>query len=167
VSLTQSITELIEPAVTEAGFFLEEVQNTSAGSHRIVTCIVDGQTPLNLDQVTVVSRLISDLLDSANFMDETPFTLEVTSPGVDRPLTLPRHWNKNLTRLVKVTLQDGSVTTGRLTEFNEATAILVENIKGRIKTHQVNFSDIKRAVVEIEFNRKEKAQDGNEEASDE
>ena len=167
MSLTQSITELIEPAVTEAGFFLEEVQNTSAGSHRIVTCIVDGKTPLNLDQVTVVSRLISDLLDSANFMDETPFTLEVTSPGVDRPLTLPRHWNKNLTRLVKVTLQDGTVTTGRLTEFNEATAILVENIKGRIKTHQVNFSDIKRAVVEIEFNRKETAQDGNEEASDE
>ena len=167
MSLTQSITELIDPAVTEAGFFLEEVQNTSAGSHRIVTCIVDGQTPLNLDQVTVVSRLISDLLDSANFMDETPFTLEVTSPGVDRPLTLPRHWNKNLTRLVKVTLQDGSVTTGRLTEFDEATATLVENIKGRIKTHQVNFSDIKRAVVEIEFNRKEKAQDGNEEASDE
>jgi len=167
VSLTQSITELIEPAVTEAGFFLEEVQNTSAGSHRIVTCIVDGQTPLNLDQVTVVSRLISEILDSASFMDETPFTLEVTSPGVDRPLTLPRHWTKNLTRLVKVTLQDGTVTTGRLTEFNEATATLVENIKGRIKTHQVSFSDIKRAVVEIEFNRKEIAQDVNEEASDE
>ena len=167
MSLTQSITELIEPAVTEAGFFLEEVQNTSAGSHRIVTCIVDGQTPLNLDQVTVVSRLISELLDNASFMDETPFTLEVTSPGVDRPLTLPRHWTKNLTRLVKVTLQDGTVTTGRLTEFNEATATLVESIKGRIKTHQVSFSDIKRAVVEIEFNRKEIAQDVNEEAADE
>jgi ribosome maturation factor RimP len=167
VSLTQSITELIEPAVTQAGFYLEEVQNTSAGSHRIVTCIVDGQTPLNLDQVTVVSRLISELLDSASFMDETPFTLEVTSPGVDRPLTLPRHWTKNLTRLVKVTLQDGTVTIGRLTEFNEATATLVENIKGRIKTHQVNFSDIKRAVVEIEFNRKETALDVNEEDSDE
>lgn len=167
MSLTQSITELIEPAVTEAGFFLEEVQNTSAGSHRIVTCIVDGQTPLNLDQVTVVSRLISELLDSASFMDETPFTLEVTSPGVDRPLTLPRHWTKNLTRLVKVTLQDGSVTTGRLTEFDEATATLAENIKGRIKTHTVNFADIKRAVVEIEFNRKETAQDVNEEVSDE
>ena len=167
MSLTQSITELIEPAVTQAGFYLEEVQNTSAGSHRIITCIVDGQTPLNLDQVTVVSRLISELLDSASFMDETPFTLEVTSPGVDRPLTLPRHWTKNLTRLVKVTLQDGTVTIGRLTEFNEATATLVENIKGRIKTHQVNFSDIKRAVVEIEFNRKETALDVNEEDSDE
>lgn len=168
MSLTQSITELIEPAVTEAGFYLEEVQNTSAGSHRIVTCIVDGQTPLNLDQVTVVSRLISELLDSASFMDETPFTLEVTSPGVDRPLTLPRHWTKNLNRLVKVTLQDGTVTTGRLTEFNEVTATLVENIKGRIKTHHINFVDIKRAVVEIEFNRKEEiSTDVSNEAADE
>lgn len=167
MSLTQSITQLIEPAVTEAGFYLEEVQLTSAGSHRIFTCIVDGQSPLNLDQVTVVSRLISELLDTATFMDETPFTLEVTSPGVDRPLTLPRHWTKNLTRLVKVTLQDEIIVTGRLTEFNEVTATLVENIKGRIKTHTVNFADIKRAVVEIEFNRKEEAHPLNNEAVDE
>lgn len=155
MSLTQSITTLIEPAVTQAGYYLEEVQTTSAGNHRVVTCVIDGQIPLNLDQVTAVSRMISELLDTASFMDETPFTLEVTSPGVDRPLTKPRHWTKNLKRLVKVTLQDGSITTGRLTEFNEVTATLVENIKGRIKTHQINFADIKRAVVEIEFNRKE------------
>ncbi len=167
MSLAQSITELIEPAVTEAGFYLEEVQNTSAGSHRVITCIVDGQSPLNLDQVTVVSRLISELLDTASFMGETSFTLEVTSPGVDRPLTLPRHWTKNLTRVIKATLQDGSVTTGRLTEFNDVTATLVENIKGRIKTHQVNFTDIKRAVVEIEFNRKEDSSDSKDEAGDE
>ena len=155
MSLTQSITELISPAVTEAGFFLEEVQIASPGSHRIVTCVVDGQTPLNLDQVTVASRLISELLDSADFMGETPFTLEVTSPGVDRPLTQPRHWTKNLTRLIKVTLSDGTITTGRLTEFNEVNATLVENIKGRLKEHTVVFADIKRAVVEIEFNRKD------------
>ena len=155
MSLTQSITDLISPAVTEAGFFLEEVQIASPGSHRIVTCVVDGQTPLNLDQVTVASRLISELLDSADFMGETPFTLEVTSPGVDRPLTQPRHWTKNLTRLIKVTLNDGTITTGRLTEFNEINATLVENIKGRLKEHTVVFADIKRAVVEIEFNRKD------------
>ena len=155
MSLTQSIFDLISPAVTEAGFFLEEVQIASPGSHRIVTCVVDGQTPLNLDQVTVASRLISELLDSADFMGETPFTLEVTSPGVDRPLTQPRHWTKNLTRLIKVTLSDGTITTGRLTEFNEVNATLVENIKGRLKEHTVVFADIKRAVVEIEFNRKD------------
>ena len=155
MSLTQAITDLISPAVSEAGFFLEEVQIASPGSHRIITCVVDGQTPLNLDQVTVASRLISELLDTAEFMGETAFTLEVTSPGIDRPLTHPRHWRKNLTRLIKVTLLDGSTTIGRLTEFNESYAILVENIKGRIKEHSIAFADIKRAVVEIEFNRKE------------
>jgi ribosome maturation factor RimP len=155
MSLTQSITDLISPAVTEAGFFLEEVLIASPGSHRIVTCVVDGPTPLNLDQVTVASRAISELLDTAEFMGETPFTLEVTSPGVDRPLTQPRHWTKNLTRLIKVTLSDGASITGRLTEFDEVSAKLVENIKGRIKEHTVAFADIKRAVVEIEFNRKD------------
>jgi len=155
MSLTQSITDLISPAVTEAGFFLEEVLIASPGSHRIVTCVVDGPTPLNLDQVTVASRVISELLDTAEFMGDTPFTLEVTSPGVDRPLTQPRHWTKNLTRLIKITLSDGASITGRLTEFDEVSAKLVENIKGRIKEHTVAFADIKRAVVEIEFNRKD------------
>ena len=155
MSLMQSITDLISPAVTEAGFYLEEVQIASPGSHRIVTCVVDGPTALNLDQVTVVSRVISELLDSADVLGETPFTLEVTSPGVDRPLTEVRHWTKNLTRLIKTTLNDGSIITGRLTEFDETNATLVENIKGRIKNHTVAFADIKRAVVEIEFNRKD------------
>ena len=155
MSLTQSITDLISPAVTEAGFYLEEVQIASPGSHRIVTCVVDGPTTLNLDQVTVVSRIISELLDIDDFMGETPFTLEVTSPGVDRPLTEVRHWAKNLTRLIKTTLNDGSVITGRLIEFDETNATLEENIKGRKKNHTVAFSDIKRAVVEIEFNRKD------------
>ena len=155
MSLTQSITDLISPAVTEAGFYLEEVQIASPGSHRTVTCVVDGPTPLNLDQVTIVSRIISELLDSADFMGETPFTLEVTSPGVDRPLTQTRHWTKNLTRLIKATMNDGTIIIGRLTEFDEKNATLVENIKGRIKNHTVAFSDIKRAVVEIEFNRKD------------
>lgn len=155
MSLTQAITDLISPAVTEAGFYLEEVQIASPGSHRILTCVVDGLTPLNLDQVTVVSRIISELLDSADVIDDTPFTLEVTSPGVDRPLTEVRHWTKNITRLIKTTLNDGSVITGRLIEFDETSATLVENIKGRIKNHTVAFADIKRAVVEIEFNRKD------------
>jgi ribosome maturation factor RimP len=68
---------------------------------------------------------------------------------------LPRHWTKNLTRIVKVTLNDETEVSGRLTEFDEVRAILVENIKGRMKTHEVAFADIKRANVEIEFNRKD------------
>ena len=154
MSLSEKITELVKPAVEKAGFFLEDVHVLSPGKHRIITCIVDGQTPLNLDQVTSVSRDISELLDAASFLDETPFTLEVTSPGVDRPLTLARHWQKNLSRLVKVVKLDGSMVNGRITTVEELHVLLTEDIKGKSKEHTVQFSDIKRATVEIEFNRK-------------
>jgi len=154
MSLSEKITELVKPVVESAGFFLEDVHVVSPGKHRIVTCVVDGHTPLNLDQVTSVSRDISELLDAADFMDDSAFTLEVTSPGVDRPLTLPRHWQKNLNRLVKVVNQDGSVINGRITTIKDSQVILIEDIKGKPKEHVVHFADIKRATVEIEFNRK-------------
>ena len=154
MSLSEKITELVQPVVESAGFFLEDVHVLSPGNHRIITCIVDGQTPLNLDQVTSVSRNISELLDTAEFMGETAFTLEVTSPGVDRPLTLARHWQKNINRLVRVVHLDGSVTAGRITSAESTHAILVEDIKGKSKEHTVLFADVKRATVEIEFNRK-------------
>lgn len=154
MTVQSSITQLITPAVTSAGFFLEEVHIANPGNHRIVTCIIDGTAPLNLDQVTEISRVISALLDEATFMDDSEFTLEVSSPGLDRPLTQERHWKKNLTRLIKVTSNDGSELIGRLKEYDDAKATLVENIKGREKTHVVAFSNMKRAVVEVEFNRK-------------
>ena len=155
MALKDSLLELLTPAVENAGFFLDEVQITSPGNHRTVICVVDGIKPLNMDEVTSVSRVISEILDQAPVMGEEAFTLEVTSPGVDRPLTLPRHWTKNLTRLIKITLNDGNVITARLNEFNDSHAQLVENIKGRMKNHEIAFADIKRAVVEIEFNHKD------------
>jgi ribosome maturation factor RimP len=154
MSLSEKITELVQPAVEKAGFFLEDVHVVSPGKHRIITCIVDGQTPLNLDQVTSVSREISEILDSADFMDDSAFTLEVTSPGVDRPLTLPRHWQKNLNRLVKVVKLDGSVVNGRISTINDTNIVLLEDIKGKFKEHSLSLSEVKRATVEIEFNRK-------------
>ena len=155
MALTDSIAELIEPAVTAQGFYLEEVQLVSPGKHRIVTCIVDGEISLNLDQVTSVSRAISELLDEAPIMGDTPFTLEVTSPGVDRPLTKPRHFAKNVDRLLKITKTDGEVITGRITSNTESEVVLIVVSKKETTEVTVAISDIKRAVVEIEFNRKD------------
>jgi ribosome maturation factor RimP len=154
MALKDSIADAIRPAVENAGFFLEDVFTSNPGNHRIVTCMIDGISPLSLDEVTVVSREISAILDESPLLTEA-FTLEVTSPGIERPLTLPRHWTKNLTRIIKVTLTDDTEVSGRLTEFDETRAILIENIKGRMKTHEVAFADIRRAHVEIEFNRKD------------
>ena len=155
MALTDSIAELIEPAVTAQGFYLEEVQLGSPGKHRIVTCIVDGDASLNLDQVTSVSRVISELLDEAAFMGDTPFTLEVTSPGVDRPLTQPRHFAKNVDRLLKIIKLDGSDVTGRILSNTDHDVTLSVSVKKESTEQTVLLSDIKRAVVEIEFNRKD------------
>ena len=98
--------------------------------------------------------MISALLDESELIDDA-FTLEVTSPGVDRPLTERRHWEKNVTRVISMVMDDGSSLTARLTELRESDATFVENIKGRMKTHIIVLADIKRANVEVEFSRKD------------
>ena len=155
MALKDQISELVTPAVSDLGFYLEDVHVATPGSHRIVTCIVDGDASLNLDQVTSVSRVISELLDEAPFMGETPFTLEVTSPGVDRPLTQPRHFAKNVSRLLKIIKLDGSKITGRILSNTDKDVTLTVAVKKETIEEVVTLADIKRAVVEIEFNRKD------------
>jgi len=155
MALKDQISELVTPAVSDQGFYLEDVHVATPGSHRIVTCIVDGDSSLNLDQVTSVSRVISELLDEAAFMGETPFTLEVTSPGVDRPLTQPRHFAKNVDRLLKVIKVDGAEVIGRILSNSDQDVTLSVSAKKEITEVVVLLEDIKRAVVEIEFNRKD------------
>ena len=155
MALKDQISELVTPAVSDLGFYLEDVHVATPGNHRIVTCIVDGDVSLNLDQVTSVSRVISELLDEAAFMGETPFTLEVTSPGVDRPLTQPRHFKKNADRLLKIIKLDGSEVTGRILSNSDHDVTLTVTIKKETVEQTIPLVDIKRAVVEIEFNRKD------------
>ena len=139
----EDISAAITPALEALGFYLEDVTITSAGRRSMLTIIVDGDTHLSLDQVTSATKAIGEIVESIQSLGETPFTLEVTSPGLDRPLTKVRHWQKNINRLVKVVLQDGSEVKGRINEVNEASSVV-----GEIK---VNFSDIKRATLEVEF----------------
>ena len=148
MALKDQIFYLVAPLITKAGLVLEEVQVQTPGKNRFVTIIVDSETGLNLDQVTDASRLIGDAMDSAPFMGETPYTLEVTSPGVDRPLTAPRHWRKNVDRLVKIVKLDGDVCKGRIASATEDEVTL--------DCCTVAIADIKRATIEVEFNRPEK-----------
>jgi ribosome maturation factor RimP len=139
----EDISAAITPALEALGFYLEDVTITSAGRRSMLTVIVDGDTHLSLDQVTSATKAIGEIVESIQSLGETPFTLEVTSPGLDRPLTKVRHWQKNINRLVKVVLQDGSEIKGRINAVNEANSVV-----GEIK---VNYSDIKRATLEVEF----------------
>jgi ribosome maturation factor RimP len=155
MALKDQVSELVTPAVSDLGYYLEDVHVATPGNHRIVTCIVDGDSSLNLDQVTSVSRVISELLDEAAFMGETPFTLEVTSPGVDRPLTQPRHFAKNVDRLLRIIKIDGSEITGRILSNTDNDVTLTVAVKKETTEQTISLAEIKRAVVEIEFNRKD------------
>jgi len=139
----EDISAAITPALEALGFYLEDVTIISAGRRSMLTVIVDGDTHLSLDQVTSATKAIGEIVESVQSLGETPFTLEVTSPGLDRPLTKVRHWQKNINRLVKVVLQDGSEIKGRIIDVSEVSA--------RVDEKNINYSDIKRATLEVEF----------------
>jgi ribosome maturation factor RimP len=139
----EEISAAITPALSDLGFYLEDITITSAGRRSMLTVIVDGDTHLSLDQVTVATKAISEIVENIQSLGQAPFTLEVTSPGLDRPLTKPRHWRKNIDRLVKIVLLDGKEIKGRVKDATEISATVDEQV--------IKFSDIKRATLEIEF----------------
>ncbi|MGN6088888.1 MAG: ribosome maturation factor RimP [Actinomycetales bacterium] len=95
---------LLEPAVVPLGVDLEDVVITSAGKRRLVRVVVDRDGGVPLDTVADVSTAVSGALDATDALGDAPYVLEVTSPGVDRPLTEPRHWRRNVGRLVRVSV---------------------------------------------------------------
>lgn len=146
MSLVFELRELLDPLVQKAGFILEEVKVTPLGRRRQISVIVDGEerNP-NLDEVASISRAISAQLDDFSGLGDSPFTLEVTSPGIDRPLTELHHWRKNLGRLVKILTKEDKEISGRIAEVHTG--------KVRIDDSIFDFESIKRAQVQIEFNR--------------
>jgi ribosome maturation factor RimP len=141
--LNEDISAAIRPIIEATGNYLEELTITSAGKVKILTVIVDSDSHLNLDQITAVTKEISEVIEALEEIGDSAFTLEVTSPGIDRPLTKPRHWRKNFDRLVKITMTSGQDIQGRIGEATETTVLVGDQ--------KVSFEDIKRAVLEIEF----------------
>ncbi len=146
--------ERIESVLTEPlgalGLDVEAVEITPAGKRRVLRVAVDKDGGVTLDDVADATREVNRVLDESDVMGEQPYTLEVTSRGVDRPLTLPRHWRRNAGRLVKVTREDGSAVTGRILEAGEESVAL--EVTGR--RTDLPYSGVRKALVQVEFNRK-------------
>jgi ribosome maturation factor RimP len=100
----ERIVGLLEPAVADLGMDLEDVKITSAGRRRVLRIVVDADGGVSLDDIALVSRELSATLDRAAAMGEASYTLEVSSPGVNRPLTEPKHWRRAVGRVVSAPL---------------------------------------------------------------
>jgi ribosome maturation factor RimP len=142
--------ELATP-LSALGLDVEAVELTPAGKRRILRIAVDGDDGVTLDDVADATKKVAEVLDASDVMGEQPYTLEVTSPGTDRPLTLPRHWRRNQGRLVKASLADGGAVTGRVTDSDDTRAVL--DVDGTVR--EVAFSEVTKARVQVELNRKE------------
>ena len=138
------------PFVSAAGLDLEDVTVEKVGRRSKVTVIVDADGGVDLDVIADVSGEISAALDEQPELDDTPFVLEVTSPGVDRPLIEPRHWRRAKDRLVTVEMTDGSSIKGRVVGSDDTSVTL--DVKG--ETRATAYADIAKAVVQVEFDRK-------------
>ncbi len=141
---------LVEP-LAGLGLDLEAVDLSSAGRRRVLRIAVDRDGGVSLDDVADATREISKVIDASDVMGEQPYTLEVGSPGVDRPLTHPRHWRRNHDRLVDVRLADGSQVLGRIVASDDLTATL--RVEG--EDQQVALAEVEKARIQIEFKRKD------------
>lgn len=151
----QRVREVVEPVVRDAGLFLEDVTVSVAGRRSVVRIVLDlgddAIGSLDLDTLGSVSRDVSAALDESDPV-RGEYVLEVTTPGTDRPLTELRHFRRARTRLVRLTLRDGSVVHGRMVEA-EADAYRLDTEGGGEVT--VPADQVVRGAVEVELSRHE------------
>ncbi len=146
---------VVEPAVASAGLVLESVTVTPAGRRRVLRITVDlpghvlGGVPL--DAVSMASQAVSQALDESDAMGAAPYVLEVSSPGLDRPLTQRRHWERARTRLVQATLTDHSSVEGRLAA--------VDDDGVQLDDRRLAWTEIARGRMQVDFSAREFAAD--------
>lgn len=167
MSVREQIRPTVEGPLAALGLLVEDVAVTPAGRRRLVRVWIDRvldadgadvtePTPsLTLDEVADATRVVSDALDASDVMGEQPYTLEVTSPGVDRPLTEPRHFQRNVSRLVTLTPVEGEPVTGRILRAGaEGLTIEVPAVKKQpARELELRYADVARAAVQVEFSR--------------
>jgi ribosome maturation factor RimP len=149
---------LLAPVVAGQGLDLEDVTVSPAGRRRVLRVVVDRDGGVSLDHVAQVSQAVSAWLDAEDVMGSRPYVLEVTSPGVDRPLTEARHWRRAQSRLVRVTLRDGREVAGRVVGADESAVAL--DVGGQERWFP--YAEIGPGRVQVEFGRGVTEQDAAE-----
>jgi ribosome maturation factor RimP len=141
------IADVIRPVVIAAGMDLESVRVSAAGRRRLLRVVVDSDQGVSLDDAAAISRKLSAALDAVAVMGDFPYTLEVSSPGVDRPLTDPRHWRRAVGRLVQVTAADSGSVSGRIAAADsDGVTLEIEGAR-----HRFGYAALGAGAVQVEF----------------
>ncbi|MDO4687248.1 MAG: ribosome maturation factor RimP [Corynebacterium sp.] len=153
----EDLQSIIEPIVTAHAMDVEGIRVNRAGSKSVVAIAVDADARPDIDTLDVLSRDIDAALDQAEAAGSVNFgagyTLEVSTPGIDHPLTLPRHWRRNVGRMVVLTDAAGATLRGRIGALNDDAdrVILITRNGKQLDVQSVELSAYPKAVVEVEF----------------
>lgn len=148
----ERVVELLADLVRDRGYDLEDVNVVAAGKHSAVRIMVDRDEGIDLDALPELSREISDVFDAVSDFGDAPYTLEVTTPGIDRPLTEARHWRRARGRKVRIELAEGKVD-GRVGLLDGDAVTVVIKEKGVLSTRSIVLTDVVKAVVQVEFSK--------------
>ena len=162
----ERVTAVFQPVVAGAGYDLEDLAVSRAGRRHVVRVTIDGDRGVSLDDIADVSRAVSAALDAAEEAegDLLPgeYELEISSRGVDRPLTLPRHWRRNVGRLVKVSAAGRQVTARVKAAGDEGVTL---DVDGTVR--EVAHTDLGPGRVQLEFTRWGEVEGADEDEDDE
>lgn len=151
----QELQDLLHPVVSAAGYELVDLSVSSAGRRSLLRVTVDGEDGIDLDGVAEVSRAISTAMDAQDGRFTGPYVLEVSSPGVDRPLTEPRHWRRAAGRLVSVPIGDAEPVTGRvLTADDSGLTLQVAGVE-----RHYEWTVVGTGRMQVEFSRPDQPAD--------
>ncbi len=157
----RAIGELVTPIAEGRGLEVDRIEAMRAGKRVLLRITLDGDGPKglgpSLDDISAATRAISEALDASDVTGQRPYTLEVSSRGVSTPLTEPKHFRRNRTRLVALTLESGESIRGRILSADDVLELDVDDV-----SRTVEFSEIAKAVVQVEFNRPLDADSGEE-----
>ncbi len=146
----KQVVELLDGEFARAGYDIEDVVIDASARPPRITVVADGDDGLDLDSAAALSRSASELLDGVDD-STTPYVLEVTSPGVDRPLKDEKHFRRARGRKVDLTLSDGGQLTGRVGETSGGAVRLVVRDGRNLAVREVPLDSIAKAVVQVEF----------------
>lgn len=145
-----ALQRLAEPVAGAAGIDLESVHLSTVGRRRLLRVVVDADGGVGVDDMAVLSQTLSAKLDSSRIMGDAPYTLEVTSPGVDRPLTEPRHWRRAVGCAVRVPVTGEGVTVrGHIAAVKDDGVVL--DIEGARR--EFGFGELGPGKIQVEFRR--------------
>ncbi|WPR75309.1 ribosome maturation factor RimP [Algoriphagus sp. NG3] len=154
--LKQAIEEIVEKHLPDENHFVVEVKMSEKSGKKLLNILLDADEGVTIQACAKLSRAVSEELEAKEMMPEA-YVLEVSSPGVDYPLSSRRQFQKNIGRELKISLASGEEIVGRLLEVTETGVSLLvkrKKEKGKKATEEeisLPFEEMKKTIVQVSF----------------